>query len=265
MNTMARTALALTVAAATVQASAQVTFYEREGFDGRSFTADRQVRSFTRFGFNDRASSAVVQRGRWEVCTDVRFEGRCVLLRRGRYASLDALGLNDRISSVRPVQRATRYDDDRAPLPQPVYDSTRRPNERLFEAPVTSVRAVVGPPQNRCWVERQQVSRGEGTNVPGAIAGAFLGGILGHQIGGGTGRDLATAGGVVAGAAVGSNIGRDDRAETRDVQRCASVPGNARPEFWDVTYDFRGTEHRIQTMAPPGATVTVNRDGEPRG
>ena len=127
------------------------------------------------------------------------------------------------------------------------------------------MRAVIGPPQNRCWVERQQVSQGAGTNVPGAIAGAFLGGILGHQIGGGTGRDLATAGGVVAGAAVGSNMGRDNRAETQDVQRCASVRGNARPEFWDVTYEFRGTEHHIQTMAPPGATVTVNRDGEPRG
>jgi len=129
MNTIAKTALAMTVAAAAVQASAQVTFYEREGFDGRSFTADRQVRNFTRFGFNDRASSAVVQRGRWEVCTDVRFEGRCVVLRRGRYASLAALGLDDRISSVRPIQRPASYDDDRAPLPEPVYDATRRPNE----------------------------------------------------------------------------------------------------------------------------------------
>ena len=46
--------------------------------------------------------------------------------------------------------------------PQPVldtpYEYRRRPNERLSEAPVTSVRAVVGPPEQRCWVERQQVA-----------------------------------------------------------------------------------------------------------
>jgi uncharacterized protein YcfJ len=48
------------------------------------------------------------------------------------------------------------------------------------------------------------------------------------------------------------------------VQRCESRPSQARPEFWDVTYNFRGQEHRVQMTAPPGQTVTVNRDGEPR-
>jgi len=103
-------------------------------------------------------------------------------------------------------------------------------------------------------------------NVPGAIAGAVIGGILGHQVGGGGGRDIATVGGVVAGAAIGANVGRDDRpAEFRDVQRCGSVPGQARPEYWDVSYNFRGVEHRMQTTMPPGPTITVNERGEPRG
>jgi uncharacterized protein YcfJ len=52
---------------------------------------------------------------------------------------------------------------------------------------------------------------------------------------------------------------------TQDVQRCATTPSQRRPEFWDVTYDFRGQEHRVQMTAPPGATITVNRRGEPRG
>ena len=41
-------------------------------------------------------------------------------------------------------------------------------------------------------------------------------------------------------------------------------PGQARPAYWDVTYNFRGVEHRMQMTKPPGATVTVNERGEPR-
>jgi uncharacterized protein YcfJ len=47
------------------------------------------------------------------------------------------------------------------------------------------------------------------------------------------------------------------------VQRCESTT-NTRPEYWDVTYNYRGTEHRVQMSAPPGRTILVNRDGEPR-
>jgi uncharacterized protein YcfJ len=43
------------------------------------------------------------------------------------------------------------------------------------------------------------------------------------------------------------------------------VPSDRRPDFWDVGYTFRGQEHHVQMTAPPGATVTVNRQGEPRG
>ncbi len=32
---------------------------------------------------------------------------------------------------------------------------------------------------------------------------------------------------------------------------------------WEVSYEFRGREHRLQMSAPPGATVTVNQRGEP--
>jgi uncharacterized protein YcfJ len=48
------------------------------------------------------------------------------------------------------------------------------------------------------------------------------------------------------------------------VQRCQDVPSQARPEFWDVTYNFQGQDHRVQLSAPPGAYVTVNQRGEPR-
>ena len=65
MNSMLKTALALTTVALAAQASAQVTFYESEYFQGRSYTTTQQVDNMAGTGFNDRASSAIVQRGRW--------------------------------------------------------------------------------------------------------------------------------------------------------------------------------------------------------
>src|SRR2546428_8015736 len=70
------------------------------------------------------------------------------------------MGMNNRISSVRPVSRTARYENEApAPLAAPTYDYRRRAGERLYEVPVTSVRAVVGPPEQRCWIERQQSSK----------------------------------------------------------------------------------------------------------
>lgn len=268
MNVLLRSALATAGLAFAAQAAAQVVLYTDEGFQGRSLTAQRDIVNLGRYGFNDRASSIVVLADRWEVCENADFGGRCAVLRPGRYPSLAAFGLNDRISSVRAVARSSRVDTQRyAPEPIPVYDNRRRNNERIFEADVTSVRAVVGTPQQRCWIEHQQVEDRGGANIPGAVVGAVLGGVLGHQVGGGRGQDLATIGGAVGGAALGANVGRErngPQGYAHDVQRCADVSGQARPEYWDVTYNFRGKEHRMQMASPPGPTVTVNQQGEPR-
>lgn len=150
----------------------------------------------------------------------------------------------------------------------PASDFRRRQNEPLYEANVSYVRAVVGPPQQRCWVAREQVDyRGStGVNIPGAIIGGVVGGVIGHQIGAGRGRDIATGIGAVGGAAVGANVGRgpDGPVYTQDVQRCEAVPASASLDYWDVTYNFAGYEHRVQMMTPPGATILVNAQGEPR-
>jgi uncharacterized protein YcfJ len=252
---------------AAMSASAQITFYEHEAYGGRAFRTQAQVGNFERYAFNDRASSVIVERSRWEVCEDSRFGGQCVVLRPGRYPSLQAMGFNDRVSSVRPLNRNLNVNNDRyAPEPGPTDGYYRAPNERLYEANVISVRAVVGPTEQRCWVEREQVNYDRsGSNVPGAVLGAVIGGVLGHQIGGGSGRDIATAGGAVAGAAIGSNQGRNDgQSYTQNVRRCEQVQSNTRPEYWDVTYSFRGQQHRMQTRNEPGPTVTVNSRGEPR-
>jgi uncharacterized protein YcfJ len=261
MHTILKSLLAMTGLALAMQAGAQVTLYSGEGFHGRQLDIDRPMWDLDRTDFNDRASSIVVQGGEWQACEDSHFHGRCVILRPGEYPSLDRMGMNDRISSIRPVggSRPAEYQAPEPPPPPQAYQ--QQPSDAVYQAPVTSVRAVVGPPEQRCWVERERVEGG--ANVPGAIIGGIVGGVLGHQIGSGRGRDVATGVGAVGGAAVGANVGRGSYSQ--DVQHCENVSQNMRPDYWDVTYEFRGQEHRAQLGSPPGRTITVNEYGEPRG
>ena len=103
MTAFLKTVVALTVVLVAGQAAAQVTFFENDGYQGRSFTASGSINDLSRYGFNDRASSVVVDRDVWQVCEDAGFGGRCAVLRPGSYASLRDIGLNDRISSVRQL------------------------------------------------------------------------------------------------------------------------------------------------------------------
>ena len=278
MNTKLKAALGAAALLLGAQAMAQITFYQAEGFRGRAFTTDRRVSDFDQFGFNESAESVVVNNGRWQVCEDADFEGSCVVLRRGSYDSLRSLGLSSAISSVRPMQGNRRdVAEVPAPMATPNYDYYRRPNERVFDAPVTSVRAVAGTPEQRCWMERQQVQQVQPNNaqpnIGGAVLGGLIGGVLGHQVGGGSGKDLATVAGAIGGAVVGNNVaggasmgGTGTRVGPigRDVQKCETTQ-NTTPAYWDVTYNYRGVDHHVQMSAPPtGSTIAVNGNGEPR-
>lgn len=276
MNTVLRNMLVISALTFATHAMADITFYEQEDFRGRTFSTGQDVRNLDRFGFRDRASSVVVTRERWEICDDSRFRGNCVVLRPGSYASLDAMGLNNRVAAVRQISANERIDERRyAPAPIAArseersdgsFNYRRRGNEQLFDAEVTSARAVLGAPEQRCWVEREQVPAQSAINVPTTIAGAVIGGILGHQIGGGRGKDLATVGGAVAGGFAGAQLGKNSGGTTQgqDVQRCENVSNSTQPAYWDVSYNFRGQEHQVQMTSQPGRTITVNRDGEPR-
>ncbi len=251
MKTYLMASLGVAAVLATSGAAAQVTFYSQEGMRGQWFIADRAYPNLDHYGFNDRASSAIVQRGHWEICEHANFGGRCAVLAPGQYPSLAAIGLNNQVSSLRPVRGTpsppvAAVPPPAVPAPYPYYPQQ---GERLFEANVVAVRAVMGPPEQRCWVEQQYVPGGP--NVPGAVIGGILGGVLGHQIG------------AVTGAAVGSNVNRPG-GYAQDVQRCAAVPGSGQVAYWDVTYQFRGVYHRAQLAFAPGATITVNSRGEPR-
>ena len=125
MNVTMKFALAAAGLALAAQAAAQVTFYEREGFEGRSFTTKKQVGNFERYGFNDRASSVVVDGSdRWEVCEDARFSGRCVVLRPG------------------PVSVTGRDGPER-----PRFIGAGREQERAHRRQSLCARAAAWPPQ----------------------------------------------------------------------------------------------------------------------
>jgi uncharacterized protein YcfJ len=265
MKRVLATLLGMVAASIAAGVAAQVTLYEWDGLRGPVFTANRNIADLAAFGMNDRASSLVVQSGEWLVCEHPNFEGHCMVVRPGQYPSLAAMGMNDRISSLRRVSGKPAYAyAPPAPVPTP-YPYYPHHGETLYQADVVAVRAVVGPPEQRCWVEQQQVQSGSSPNVAGAIIGGVLGGVLGHQIGSGRGNDVATAVGAVGGAAVGANVNRGGgQTYTQNVQRCAAVPTSAQPSYWDVTYVFRGVQHRAQLGFAPGPTISVNGRGEPR-
>ncbi len=225
MQNLLRTACTAAALTLSAPAFAQITFYEHEGFRGSVHTTQGALDSFAGWNFNHRASSVVVDKGRWEVCEGIGFSGRCAVLSPGAYGRLDTMGLNDRLSSVRPAPALGSHDNEAPPpMDRPDYAYRQRPRERLFEVPVSSVRAVLGTPEQRCWVQRQPGPRDSRVGDRG---------VIGHQ----TGRSA--------------------------VRRCEQV-SNETPAFWEVSYSFRGQAHRIQMDGPPGQTITVNRNGEPR-
>lgn len=262
LGRLALSALGLLATVMASQSMAAITLYEHEGFRGRAITINSPVANLKGNFFNDVASSALVDGGNWLVCEDDNFRGRCVVLSPGSYVSLEAVGMQDNITSVRP-QRGNS-PQWQAPPPQgaPNYGYYRRPNEQVFEAPVTSVRAVSGTGEQRCWYEQQAVPGSGNPNVGAAIIGGIIGGVLGHQVGSGRGNDAATAAGAVAGAAIGANSGGGSLPYSRNVRRCDTVGGQA--AYYEVSYNFRGQDHYIQMSYPPGRTILVNRLGEPR-
>ena len=84
-----------------------ITLFKHPGFRGSAFGDSGAVTDLKRLGFNDTASSIYVRFGSWLVCEDPHYRGRCVVVDRP-VASLSEIGLNDRITSIRPYDG--RYD-----------------------------------------------------------------------------------------------------------------------------------------------------------
>jgi Beta/Gamma crystallin len=109
-------ALALVISgAACAQA---ITFFQYQGFGGRRIDSDRAIADFEPTGMNDTANAVIVRTGRWQVCTDAWYQGRCATLGPGEYPNLGAVDMAGSISSARPA------DGDVANAVIPAPDAT---------------------------------------------------------------------------------------------------------------------------------------------
>ena len=97
------TALAALVGCAGIVSAQDIVFFNGPDFNGRRFAAEQSIPNLAELGFNDRASSVVVNNGAWQLCTDAYFRGHCVTLQRGEYRNLAQIGLSNQISSAREL------------------------------------------------------------------------------------------------------------------------------------------------------------------
>ena len=81
---------------------ADVELYSGPRFRGDSTAINRDAWSLERRGFDQRASSVVVNEGRWELCTEPGYRGNCRVFGPGEYARLGPR-MDDQVSSLRRV------------------------------------------------------------------------------------------------------------------------------------------------------------------
>lgn len=118
-----------------------------------------------------------------------------------------------------------------------------------------------------------EVNKHEGpstaASVTGTVIGGVLGGVLGHQVGGGRGKDIATAVGAVAGAAGGHEV--VDRADSSDrvvhEQQCTKVIDShteRQLDGYDLDYKLGGKVYHTHAPYDPGSTIPVEVTVTPR-
>ena len=128
----------------------------------------------------------------------------------------------------------------------------------------------VSVPRNECtnqWVtEPQPVASSR--NYGGLAIGGVAGALLGHQVGGGRGRDAATAVGAVVGALAGEHFANQNswgggyqqasQPQQRQVQNCRTVNDvQSRLTGYQVEYEYRGQVYNTVTRENPGRTLAV--------
>ncbi len=157
------------------------------------------------------------------------------------------------------------------------YAETYVDNARVRSAEPQYENIIV--PREECrshWINEQSSVREEpqARQYGGAIVGGLAGGVLGHQVGGGRGKDAATALGVVLGAITGDQVqNRDQRAQydnpqyenvQREVKRCRTVnETQSRITGYRVAYEYRGQNYTTLMRSNPGNSLPVRVTVDP--
>lgn len=115
-------------------------------------------------------------------------------------------------------------------------------------------------PQEYCGtIPVRTTESSSGNPGAGAIFGAIAGGLLGHAVGGGTGRDLATAAGVMGGAVLGHEAAKGQTRDTYEEHRICSTDNSSisQTTVYNVVYEYGGKPYSVQLPYSPGATIEI--------
>lgn len=128
----------------------------------------------------------------------------------------------------------------------------------------------ISVPRNECsnqWVAEQPQPIASSRNLGGLALGGLAGAVLGHQIGGGRGRDAATAVGAVVGALTGEQFANQNSwgsgyqqasPQQRQVQSCRTVNDTqSRLTGYQVEYEYRGQIYNTVTRENPGRSLPI--------
>lgn len=131
---------------------------------------------------------------------------------------------------------------------EPVTETTKTPRE-VCEDVVVQEQAPVKDP-NR---------------IAGTAIGAVAGGLLGNQIGGGSGKTLATVAGAAAGGYAGNQVQKNMQQKdtvSRTERRCKTVHDTQKKTVgYDVRYRLGEEEGQVRMAQRPGARIPV-KDGK---
>lgn len=132
-------------------------------------------------------------------------------------------------------------------------------SKEVFETVVT--------PREHCedvQVQKQAPVKDE-HRIAGTAIGAIAGGVIGHQIGGGSGKKLATIGGAAAGGYAGNQVQKNMQQKdvvTTTERRCKTVQDKSQKLVgYNVTYRLDGKEGSVRTSFKPGEKLPV-KDGK---
>ena len=130
---------------------------------------------------------------------------------------------------------------------EPVKETTKTPREVCDEVVVNEQAPVKDP--NR---------------IAGTAIGAVAGGLLGNQIGGGSGKTLATVAGAAAGGYAGNQVQKNMQEKntvSRSETRCRTVyDTQTKTIAYDVRYRLGEQEGQVRMDHEPGPRIPV-KDG----
>ena len=130
-----------------------------------------------------------------------------------------------------------------------------------------AVTETVRTPREECSdvVVTEQAPVKDPNRIAGTAVGAVAGGLLGNQVGGGSGKTLATVAGAAAGGYAGNQVQKNMQEKdtvSRTERRCKTVHDTQTKTIgYDVRYRLGDEEGTVRMAQQPGPRIPV-KDGQ---